>query len=82
MPILPNSTTPPLQSTGDQFLRPQFETYGTVLNKKARNEKVLPTLESPLQSLEEGEIRTTNIRASFFSGSSRGGRGGRGGRDK
>lgn len=65
-------------------LGPKFETYVTVLNKKTRNEKTLPNLDSLLKSLEEEEIRMTgktslnNVQASSLSGSSQGGSRGRG----
>ena len=65
-------------------LGPKFETYVTVLNEKARNEKKLPDLDSLLNSLEEEEIRMAgktslnNFQASSSGGSSRGGSGGQG----
>ncbi len=37
-------------------LGPKFETCVTVLNEKARNEKVLPDLNTLLKSLKEEEI--------------------------
>ena len=40
-------------------LGPKFETYITVLNEKARNEKSLPNLDSVLKSLEKEEIYMT-----------------------
>lgn len=38
------------------FLGPKFETYVTVLNKKACNKKVLTDLDTLLKNLEEKEI--------------------------
>ena len=55
---------------------PKFETYVIVLNEKARNEKILPNLNSFLKSLEEEKIRMTEkislntVQASFLSKSS------------
>ena len=40
-------------------LSPKFEIYVIVLNKKNRNEKSLPNLDSLLKSLEEEKIRIT-----------------------
>lgn len=62
----------------------KFETYVTVLNKKAHNEKKLPDLDSVLKSLEEEEIRiggksVLNNVQTLSGGSSRVGRGGRSG---
>ena len=37
-------------------LGPKFETYVTVLKRKARNEKVVPDLDTLWKSLEEEEI--------------------------
>ena len=69
-------------------LGPKFETYVTVLNEKARNEKTLPNLDSLLKSLEEEEIRMAgktllnNVQSNSSGGGGGGGQGsqGRGGR--
>lgn len=64
-------------------LGPTFETYVTVLNKKARTEKSLPDLDALVKSLEEEEIRLSGknllntVQGNSQGGSSRGrGRGG------
>lgn len=57
----------------------KFETYVTILNKKARNKKVLLDLNTLLKNLEEEEIcmaeksLLNNVQTSFFGESSRGG---------
>lgn len=70
-------------------LGPTFETYDTVLNKKARTEKSLPDLDALVKSLEEEKIRLSGknllntVQGNSQGGSLRGrdrGRGGRGGR--
>lgn len=59
-------------------LGPKFETYITVLNKKACNKKVLPDLDTLLKNLKEKEIcmagksLLNNFQINSSSGSSRG----------